>query len=134
VAAASPTPNKRQRSKTLSAEGNQDPPLLDELKQFGDEARSYAEAEIAFQKARAVIVGRNIRSIALASITALIVAIFALVALVAGLLMGLSSLVGPWWATAIVAGGLILVVLGAVMVARAGVSRIARLFSSGDQT
>ena len=67
----------------------------------------------------------------MAGLTALIVAIFALVALVAGLLMGLSSLVGPWWATAIVAGGLVLVAFGAVMAAKAGVSRIVQLFEGG---
>lgn len=97
----------------------EDLPLIDELRRLGDDARTYAEAEIAYQKSRAIAVGQTVRKVAILGLAAFVVAVFALVALVAGLLMGLSGLVGPWWATAIVAGGLVLAAVVAVLLARA---------------
>lgn len=117
----------------LDSKPEQEPPLIDELKQLGDEARAYAEAEFAFQKTRVIAVGNAARKIAVLGLWAFVIAVFALVALVAGLLMALSSLVGPWWATAIVAGGLVLLALGAVLKARTHWRRIKqRLFIDGE--
>ncbi|MEY4161093.1 MAG: hypothetical protein RLZZ136_1714, partial [Pseudomonadota bacterium] len=51
-------------------------------------------------------------------LSAFVIAVFAVVALVAGLLIGLSDVLGPWWATAIVVGGLVLITLILIQVAR----------------
>ncbi len=93
-------------------------PLIAELQQLGDEARNYAQSEFAFQKVRAVALGQTIRRVAILVVIGFVVLVFALVALVAGLLIGLSSLVGPWWATAIVVGGLIFAGLTPVFMVR----------------
>jgi len=117
----------------LDSKPEQEPPLIDELKQLGDEARAYAEAEFAFQKTRAIALGDTVRKIAVLGLWAFVIAVFALVALVAGLLMALSGLVGPWWATAIVAGGLVAIALSAVLMARANWRRMKqRLFIDGE--
>lgn len=108
----------------MSGKPDDELPLFDELKQLGEEARVYAEAEVIYQKRRVLAVGQAVKKIALFGVAALIIAVFALVALVAGLLMGLSSLVGPWWATAIVAGGFVLVALGAVAAAKSQFRRM----------
>lgn len=110
----------------------EDLPLIDELRRLGDDARTYAEAEIAYQKSRAIAVGQTVRKVAILAVAAFVVAVFALVALVAGLLMGLSGIVGPWWATAIVAGGLVFAALVAVLAARSHWRRMmARITGSG---
>ena len=108
-------------------------PLIAELQQLGDEARAYAESEFAFQKVRVVAVGQAVRKVAILVVIAFVVLVFALVALVAGLLIGLSSLVGPWWATAIVVGALVLAGLTPVFMVRSLWRRTKRrLFVDGQ--
>jgi hypothetical protein len=107
---------------------------MDELKQLGDEARTYAEAEIAYQKGRAIAVGKTVRNVAVLGVGAFVIAVFALVALVAGLLMALAHLVGPWWATAIVAGGLAFAAIVFVLAAKALWKRMMqRIFAKEDR-
>lgn len=60
------------------------------------------------------------------------VAIFALGALVIGLLMALAPIVSAWGATAIVAGGLALVALAFVLLAKAKWARMIALISDKD--
>ncbi|MEO7247312.1 MAG: phage holin family protein [Novosphingobium sp.] len=104
-----------------------------ELQQLGDEARTYAESEFAFQKARAIALGQTVRKAAVLVAIGFVVLVFALVALVAGLLIGLSSLVGPWWATAIVVGALLLAGLTPVFLVRSLWRRtMRRLFIEGQ--
>ena len=89
-------------------------PLFDDLRQFADEARAYAGAELAFQKARGRVVATGVRRLALLGVCAFVFAVFALGALVVGLLLALTPLVTAWGATAIVAGGLVLAALVSV--------------------
>ncbi len=107
-------------------------PLIAELQQLGDEARTYAESELAFQKVRVVALGQTVRKAAILVVIGFVVLVFALVALVAGLLIGLSSLVGPWWATLIIVGGLVVAGLTPVFMVRALWRRtMRRLFVDG---
>ncbi len=81
---------------------------------------------------RAVALGQTVRKVAILVVIGFVVLVFALVALVAGLLIGLSSLVGPWWATLIIVGGLVVAGLTPVFMVRALWRRtMRRLFANG---
>ncbi|MFM5929758.1 MAG: phage holin family protein [Novosphingobium sp.] len=110
----------------------EDPFLFDELKQLGGDARAYAEAEIAFQKARAEVAAKGIKDVALFGLVAFTVAVFGLGALVVGLLIALAPLVTAWGATAIVAGGLFAVALILILVAKARWSRMVAILTDKD--
>ena len=85
------------------------PSLIAELRALQAEARSFAEAELAWQKARATHLARNAKGVAALGALALALAFCSLMALVFGLVLGLASLIGPWGATAVVTLGLLLV-------------------------
>lgn len=80
--------------------------LIADLRRLADDARTLAQAELAYQASRAAVAGEAARSIALYGVLAAVLAVFALVALTVGLLLALVPLVTAWGATAIVAGGL----------------------------
>jgi positive regulator of sigma E activity len=76
--------------------------FADEVRQLVDDGRTLLEAELAYQKSRAAVVGLAARSIAGWLALALALLFFALMALVMGALLALTPLVGGWGATAIV--------------------------------
>lgn len=80
--------------------------LIADVRRLADEARTLAQAELAYQTSRAAVAGEAARSIAMYGVIAATLAVFALVALTVGLLLALVPLVTAWGATAIVAGGL----------------------------
>ncbi len=93
--------------------------VIADVRQLAADAKSLAEAELAYQTSRAQFAGQAAGRIALYGLVALVLAVFALGALVVGLLIALTPLVTAWGATAIVAGGLALVALLCVMLAKA---------------
>ncbi|MEJ6009139.1 phage holin family protein [Novosphingobium aquae] len=105
---------------------------MDELKQLGGDARAYAEAEFAFQRVRAGVAAKGLKDVALLGVVAFTVAVFGLGALVIGLLMALAPIVTAWGATAIVAGGLFLIALILVMMAKARWTRTLAAISDDD--
>jgi hypothetical protein len=76
--------------------------FADDVRQLVDDGRTLLEAELAYQKSRATVVGLAARSIAGWLALALALLFFALMALVMGALLALTPLVGGWGATAIV--------------------------------
>ncbi|MEL6529170.1 MAG: phage holin family protein [Pseudomonadota bacterium] len=91
-------------------EPNFDESLVEELAALIDDGKTYAEAELAFQKGRAALAGRSI-GIALGYvIVAIILLHIAFLALAVGLVMALEPLVTIWGAIAIVVGGIFLIV------------------------
>ncbi|MEM6477194.1 MAG: phage holin family protein, partial [Pseudomonadota bacterium] len=87
-----------------------DESVVDELAALIDDGRTYAEAELAFQKARASIAGRSIGMAIGFAIVAIILLHIAFLALAVGLVIALSPLVTTWGAIAIVVGGLLFAV------------------------
>ncbi len=83
-------------------------PLIADLRRLAADAKTLAEAELAYQKSRAAVVGRSVKTIAIYCTLAAVLVVFALGALTVGLLLALTPLVTAWGATAIVAGGLVL--------------------------
>ena len=129
-----PAPDSpKDGGKTDPPEPARDETLLEELGAVIDDARLYAAAEIAFQKTRAGLLGRNLGVAAGAIVVALILLHIAIIALAVGLVIALEPLVTIWGAIAIVVGVMLLGVawLGWVAVARGRV--IAEMFKGAAE-
>lgn len=82
--------------------------LVEDVRQLVGDGRTLLEAELAYQKSRAAVAGASAGGIASWGALALALVFFALMALVIGLILGLTDLVGGWAATGIVVVGLLL--------------------------
>ncbi|MFU7528889.1 phage holin family protein [Qipengyuania sp. ASV99] len=112
------------------ANNEPDDSLIGEIAALIDGGRTYAQAEIGFQKTRAKLAGRNLGTVLLCIILALILVHIALLALAVGLVIALAPLVSIWGAIAIVVGGLLLVVAVLTLIAKKRVQRLSTLFAS----
>lgn len=108
--------------------------LVDDARALVDDGRTLVEAELAYQKSRAAVVGAGAKGVAGWGALALALAFFALMALVMGLILALGSLVGPWWATIAVFAGLLVCAGLSGLVASRRWKRTARLLSDSEQT
>ena len=108
-------------------------PLIDDLRRLAADAKTLAEAELAYQTSRAAVAGGAVKGIALYGALAAALVLFALLALTVGLLLALTPLVTAWGATAIVVGGLVLGVVLCVGAARRQWNRVKVLLSPGDR-
>lgn len=110
LAAAAPDAATDEDSAGLSG-------LKDDLTHLVEDARTYAAAEIAFQKTRAGLAGRKAGRALVLLVLALVLLNLALVALAVGAVIALAPLVTIWGAIAIVVGvllaGVVLLVTGA---------------------
>ncbi|MEP1420331.1 MAG: phage holin family protein [Erythrobacter sp.] len=107
-----------------------DPSLMDEASALIDNARTYAEAELGFQKTRAAFAGRLLGVSLALVVVALILLHIAFLALAVGLVLAFESVVGIWGSIGIVFGGLMLVVALLGWSAFTRVKKLAALFSS----
>ena len=87
--------------------------LTDDLSALFEDGKTYAQAELAFQKSRAGFVAGQGKTALVYGLGALAFLHLALIALTVGLVLALIPLVGAWLATAIVT--LVLLVAGGVM-------------------
>lgn len=97
--------------------------LIGDVRRLIDDARTFAEAELAYQKSRASVTAAAAKSILLYGIVAAVLAVFGLGALTVGLLLALTPLVTAWGATAIVAGTLFLIAFICMKLAGARLKR-----------
>ncbi|MEM7664576.1 MAG: phage holin family protein [Pseudomonadota bacterium] len=109
-----------------------DESLTDEIAALIDGGRTYATAEIEFQKTRAALAGRSVGFAAGFVVLALILLHIALLALAVGLVMALEPLVTIWGAIAIVVGVLLLGVGLLVHRAAAHGKLLGKLFSDTE--
>ncbi len=107
--------------------------LKDDLSALVDDARTYASAEIAFQKTRAGLAGKSAARIALWLVLALVLLNLALIALAVGVVIALAPLVTIWGAIAIVVGALLVAVAILVMRASAEGRTLSAMFDEGDE-
>lgn len=94
--------------------GPPSPSLLEDVVALFEDGKTYAEAEVAYQKSRAGFVAEQTKYVVAYGAGALGVFHLALIALTLGVLIALMPLVGPWFATAIVT--LSLLIVGVVLV------------------
>lgn len=107
--------------------------LRDDVTALVDDARTYAEAEIAFQKTRAGLAGKTAgRALALL-VLAVVLLHIALIALAVGAVIALAPLVTIWGAIAIVVGVLLIGVAALVISALGNGKAFAAMFSSGAE-
>jgi hypothetical protein len=98
--------------------------LVDDIKHLASDGRTLLEAELAYQKSRAVVAGAGAKGIAGWAALALALVFFALMALVVGILLGLAQLLGVWAGTA---ATVLLVLLGAGLAGLAASRRWKRM-------
>lgn len=86
-----------------------DSSLIEDIQILVEDGKTYLEAELQYQKSRVAVAVSYGRSGAVYGVAALAIVHLALVALVVGLVIALTTLVGPWIATVIVVGALVVV-------------------------
>lgn len=107
-----------------------DESLTAELAAIIDDARNYAEAEVAFQKTRARFAGKNVGTAAILLIVAVITLHIAVLALAVGMVIALQPLVTIWGAIAIVVGVLLLATVLLALGAKRRADRLTIMFGS----
>lgn len=108
--------------------------LTGDIKQLAEDARTLAEAEMAFQKARTSYAGAQVPRIAVAGIAAFVFFFLALMALVVGTIISLAPLIGGWAAMALVTGVLLVIAVIFALVARSRVGELKRVAGSGSSS
>lgn len=106
--------------------------LRDDITVLVEDARTYAEAELAFQKTRASLAGKTAGRAAALLVLALVLLHIALIALAVGAVIALAPLVTIWGAIAIVVGVLLIGVLALVLAAISDGKTLSAMFGSGD--
>lgn len=113
--------------------GNAFDSLRDDITTLVEDARTYAEAEIAFQKTRAGIAGKRGARALVLLVLAVVLLHIALIALAVGAVIALAPLITIWGAIGLVVGvmllGVALLVMGAVSDGRL----LAAMFGSEDK-
>lgn len=94
------------------------PSLSDDVKALVEDGKTYAEAEIAFQKSRAAFTSDRAKSIAIYGVFAFGFLHLALVVLVVGSVFALGQVINPWLATGIVFFVLLLAIAALALVIR----------------
>ncbi len=103
--------------------------LVDDIRQLAEDGRTLIEAEVAYQKSRAVVAGAGLKSAALFGGLTLVLLFFVLMALVMGLLLALTPLIGAWGALGAVVGGLLIGAVIAALIAKSRWTRTAALIA-----
>lgn len=108
--------------------------LVDDVRQLVDDGRTLVEAELAYQKSRAIVAGMAAKSIAGWVLLGLALLFFTLMALVLGLILILTPAIGPVGATlAVVLGLLAMSALSGFTALRRWKRAAALLFDEGPQ-
>jgi uncharacterized membrane protein YqjE len=94
--------------------------LIDDVEVLIEDGKTYLEAELNYQKSRAVFAGDRAKGVALYALIALIFVWMALIGLTIGLIFALTPAIGPWGAT----GAVVVVwLIVAAIAARAAAGR-----------
>lgn len=106
--------------------------LIDDVEVLIEDGRTYLEAELNFQKTRALFIGDRAKDVALYALMGLMFAWMALIGLTIGLIFALTPSLGGWGATGVVVA-IWLVIAGVALRAAAGHwKRLAASFDPGD--
>ena len=96
-----------------SGAAHSDPSLMDDVMALFEDGKTYAEAEIAYQKSRAGFAANRLKGAVALVFAAFGVFHLALIAAVVGLVIALIPLIGPWGATGVVT--LALIIIGVIL-------------------
>ncbi|MGH6746813.1 phage holin family protein [Novosphingobium sp.] len=98
--------------------------LIEDVRLLLGEARTFAQAEVTYQKTRAAYLAAETKSIAVLGVGAAVFVFFALMALVLGAVIAVGTLIGPWLAMVAVPVAILLVALFMGLSARGRVKRM----------
>lgn len=87
--------------------------LIDDVSALFEDGKTYAQAELAFQKSRARYLGGSVKGLAVYAGGAIAAFHLALIALTVGLVFALASAIGPWLATLVVT--LVYLIIAAIL-------------------
>lgn len=114
-------------------EDARDRSLVDDLRQLANDGRVLLEAELAYQKSRAVVAGQGAKGIAGWLALALALVFFALMALVLGLMLVLAPLIGGLGATLVTVLGLLLAAGFSAWAAKRRWDGVSRAFAETEE-
>lgn len=83
--------------------------LFDDFEALIDDARTYFDAELSYQKSRAGFVANRIKKVVALGAVAAYFAVLATIGLTVGLIIALTPLISAWGATAVVVLALLLI-------------------------
>lgn len=106
--------------------------LREDVTALVEDARNYAEAELAFQKTRAALAGKHGARALVMLVLALVLLHIALIALAVGAVIALAPLVTIWGAIAVVVGVMLLGVALLVRAALGDGKMLSAMFASDD--
>lgn len=103
-AASQPSPVDETDDKTASRNKGT---LLDDIEDLVLDAKTYIDAELSYQKARASFVISRVKRIAFFGVVATVLALVSIIALSVGLILALTPWISAWGATVVVVGGML---------------------------
>jgi hypothetical protein len=101
--------------------------LVDDVEVLIEDGKTYLEAELNFQKTRALFAGEQAKGVALYGLVGFVFAWMALIGLTIGLIFALTPTLGGWGATAVV---VVAWLIFAAIALRAAAGRWRRLVAS----
>jgi hypothetical protein len=107
--------------------------LVDDVVALFSDGKTYAEAELAFQKSRAGYTANRAKGAIAFGLAAFGVFHLALIAATVGLVIALVPLIGPWGATAVVTLALIVIGIVLLRMLKGRVDDIRTAFSEGTE-
>lgn len=116
-------------SSTCAPAPDFDESIIEELGGLIEDAGLYATAELAFQKNRAKLAGKNVAIAALVIVLALILLHLSLIALAVGMVMALEPIFTIWGAIGIVVGIMLLATIALVMIAWSKARLLSEIFA-----
>jgi hypothetical protein len=126
------SPDTLEPNEPLDDDLREDPTLAQDMRLLASQVRTFAEAEMAFQKARAVYVGGQARTIAMLGVVAATLVFFAAMAAVLGTVIALGPVLGLWGATGAVTLGLLAIALICALIAMVRAKRVKSVLGEND--
>lgn len=106
--------------------------LIDDVEVLIEDGRTYLEAELNYQKTRAMFAGDRAKGIALYGVVAFVFAWMALTGLTVGLIFALAPFLSGWGATVVVVVAWLIIAAAAVRVAARRWRELVRSFGSSE--
>jgi hypothetical protein len=107
--------------------------LIEDVEALVEDGKTYAQAELAYQKSRLAFAVDHAKWAAIMGVLAVVLVILAIVALVVGALIALIPPLGPWGATGVVFGVLAVGAAVLVALAKAHISSLTRAFGEDGE-
>jgi hypothetical protein len=111
----------------------EDRSLLEDLHALYEDGKTYAAAELTFQKTRASFVADKAKSLAIFGGAAALTGLLALIGLTVGAILSLATLIGPLAATLVVVGVLLIVAFLCARKAGGKLRALMSAFGSGSE-